>query len=139
MVTVIHLLDLLIVMELFLWTWKKNWSIVWHLPFEPLRVSEGISFPLWLSMEQDIMSFQLQLLWWALRGFFNIYFLIHSRCITDIVFIIFSLMSSRFQFCKKLLIRKFTVNSPHEIDSERWLACRHSTAVIFYQITLSRD
>ena len=31
------------------------------------------------------------------------------------------------------------MKSPHEINPERCLVCKHSTAVLYYQIALSRD
>ena len=36
-------------------------------------------------------------------------------------------------------MNNFTMKSPHGINPEIRLVCRHSTAILFYQIALSRD
>ena len=43
--------------------------------------------------------------------------------------------------CKKhtFLVNNLTMTSPHEINPERWIACRLSTEVLFYEIALLRD
>ena len=42
--------------------------------------------------------------------------------------------------CKKhtLLVYNLTMTSPHEINPERWIACRLYTEALFYQIALLR-
>ena len=36
-------------------------------------------------------------------------------------------------------MNNFTIKSPHEINAERWVVWKHSTAVLFFQISLLRD
>ena len=98
--------DLVISMEL------KRKSTVVHVLFEPVSVSKGTEIYLSHGMEWDIISFQLQRVW---IYYLICIYLIRSWCIIDSTFLF--LTSNTF------LVNNFTI--------ERWLICRHSTAVFY--------
>ena len=109
---------LVIIMEL------KRKSTVVHVLFEPVSVSRGTEIYLSHGMEWDIMSFQLQRVW---IYYLICIYLIRSWCIIDSTFLF--LTSNTF------LVNSFTIKFPHEINLERWIVCRHSTAA-FYSFKL---
>ena len=105
------------------------------------------TFSMGLNLEQkaSTISFQLQVVWRVLRFFYFFFnfsiciYSIRSRSIIgSISFVLFS-TSSRFQyFLKHSLINIFAIKSPFELNPERWLVFRNSTADLLFQITLSR-